>query len=492
MGSVFYWILTWSEVALWISNDFFRKYRMYYFHMIVSLPYQTNTSSKGFKKGPWEHPLWAGCTSNDERTVRHNNQTVPAPLLRISSVCTWSVPTEFAQHGRSALLPNATKFAYELLKTSFVDINQSVGDKALTCWRESSSRLWMGCLLTRIWKKRSIKKPHMMHGKLFTTAGVFNLLSNFVLHGKSHRLPAFYGCSTFGFNVRKVICGDLKNTSWCVEMQYVKCQIAAKKKRQPISNLFPQRIPNFRLLPFTTFHRRLKHQSVICHSCGSLLFISQPLFAPRASSTGQLLWKRLREKQRWTARAISPWNIHGSLVLWLHGFGQWWHVNVNRSSCMQPLLLCIQLAAGFYSLCCCYSVIHPSHPYQRLPRASAKALLASVLCVFSSHSGSDLISFAVSSRRHTPDGRLMAASAGSPHGDRCWDGSRPIYRFVCLSRRLSYFISKTIWLQRIRGAMGGGEDPLRSILSLGDAQWPDTRRPHREDALGNVTPKQHS
>lgn len=52
-------------------------------------------------------------------------------------------------------------------------------------------------------KIRSIKK----HASL-NLLQVLNLLSNFVLHGKS-----FYGCSTSGLkNIRKVICGDPSQT----------------------------------------------------------------------------------------------------------------------------------------------------------------------------------------------------------------------------------------------------------------------------------------
>lgn len=52
-------------------------------------------------------------------------------------------PTGFdwhAQHGRSVLLPNATKFAKELLKTSFIDINESVGDKPAAGSREGKQQ----------------------------------------------------------------------------------------------------------------------------------------------------------------------------------------------------------------------------------------------------------------------------------------------------------------------------------------------------------------
>lgn len=276
-----------------------------------------------------------------------------------------------------------------------------------------------------------------MYGKRFTTVRVFNLLSNFFLHGKSHRLPAFYGCSTFGFrNIRKVICGDLKNTLWFVAAQYAKYQIAATKKINKMDPANLKSVPTENTqfpLPFTTFHRLFKDQSEIFHSCGSLLFIFQPLFPPRAWSAGQP-WRRLRgrRRQRWTARAISPWNIYGSLVLWLHGFWQWRRVNVNRRSRTQHLSVRVQLA-GFYSPCCFYSFIHPSPPRQRLLRASAKSALGLCpRCVSSSHSGSNLISFAVSSLRHTlrmTDWRLPPRAP--PRG--CRDGP-PTNLQVCLPR----------------------------------------------------------
>lgn len=212
-----------------------------------------------------------------------------------------------------------------------------------------------------------------------------------------------------------------------------------KNKEKDLANLNSVPTENTQFpLPFTTFHRLFKDQSEIFHSCGSLLFIFQPLFPPRAWSAGQLPWRRLRgrRRQRWTAPAISPWNIYGSLVLWLHGFWQWRHVNVNRRSRTQPLSVRVQLLAGLYSPCCFYSFIHPSPPRLRLLRASAKSALGLCpLCVSSSHSGSNLISFAVSSLSHTlrmTDWRLPPRSAPPPHPPRgCWDGP-PTNLQVCL------------------------------------------------------------
>lgn len=154
-------------------------------------------------------------------------------------------------------------------------------------------------------------------------------------------------------------------------------------------------------------------------------------------------------------------------------------------------LPCIKLAC-FYSLCCFYSFIHPCPPHQRLPRASAKALLASVLCVFSSHSGSNLISFAVSSPCHTPDDRLMAASAQPPHGDSCWDGPQPIYRSVCMI--VVFNIPNYLTPVYQCSWWGGGGGPSWSVLSLGWHAMTRHKevRPHREEALGNFTPKKHS
>lgn len=157
-------------------------------------------------------------------------------------------------------------------------------------------------------KKKSIKN-HTSYMENFTTAGVFNLLSNFVPHEKSHRLPAFYGSSTFDFkNIRKVICGDLKNTSWFVATQYAKCQIPAKKRHSQSQLCSHREHAISALLLFTTFHHGFYHQSAIFHSCESLLFIFQPSFPPRASSTGQLLWKRLREKQTETETEMDSQN----------------------------------------------------------------------------------------------------------------------------------------------------------------------------------------
>lgn len=155
----------------------------------------------------------------------------------------------------------------------------------------------------------------------FTTAGVFNLLSNFVLHGKSHRLPAFYGCSTFDFkNIRKVICGDLKITSWFVATQYAKCQIPAKK-RHGQSQLCSHRehaistccVLRLSVVVFNTRVRFFIPAGPYCLFF-SLHFPPEPRVQVSCHGRG---WEknRQRQRQRWTARAIPLWNINGSLVL---------------------------------------------------------------------------------------------------------------------------------------------------------------------------------
>lgn len=188
--------------------------------------------------------------------------------------------------------------------------------------------------------------------------------------------------------IRKVICGDLKNVSWFVATQYAKCQITAKKppKKQSQSQLCSHREYTisaccFLRLSIVVLNTRVWFSIPADPSClyFSLYFPPEPRVQVSYHGRG---WERNRQRQRWTASAISPWNIYASLVLWLHAFWQWWHINVNRRSWMQPLLPCIKLT-GFYSLCCFYSCIHPSPPYQRLPGTSVKALLASVLCVSS-------------------------------------------------------------------------------------------------------------
>ena len=59
---------------------------------------------------------------------------------------------------------------------------------------------------------------------------------------------------------------------------------------------------------------------------GSPLFILESLFHPRALTTGQLPQRRWRGNME---RADWPWNIYGSLVLWLYEFWQRWHITVT-------------------------------------------------------------------------------------------------------------------------------------------------------------------
>lgn len=152
-------------------------------------------------------------------------------------------------------------------------------------------------------------------------------------------------------------------------MQNARSQLKKKqpppKKKEPISTLFPQRIRNwccFLRLSIVVLNTRVWFSIPAGPAClfFSLYFPPEPRV--QVSCHGRC-WVKNRRRQRWTASAISTWNIYGSLVLWLHAFWQWWRVNVNRRSWMQPLKPCIKLAA-FYSLCCFYSCIHPSPPHQ--------------------------------------------------------------------------------------------------------------------------------
>lgn len=137
-----------------------------------------------------------------------------------------------------------------------------------------------------------------------------------------------------------MICEGLKNTSWFVATQYAKWQIAAKKNPSQ-SQLCSHReyaisACCFLRLSIVVLNTRVWFSIPVGLSClfFSLYFPPEPWVQVSCHGRG---WERNRQRQRWTARAISLWNIYGSLVLWLHGFWQWWHVNVNRRSLMQPL-----------------------------------------------------------------------------------------------------------------------------------------------------------
>lgn len=101
------------------------------------------------------------CSLNDKHTTIKLSQ-----LHRQLSLCGLWVQTGFdwhAQHGRSALLPNTTKFANKLLKTSLIDINESVGDKTLTCWRVQGGKAVVGNGWDVYWLESRKKRSNKNH-----------------------------------------------------------------------------------------------------------------------------------------------------------------------------------------------------------------------------------------------------------------------------------------------------------------------------------------
>lgn len=198
---------------------------------------------------------------------------------------------------------------------------------------------------------------------------------------------------------------------------------------------------------FYDFPSLFEYQRLPFYFSGSPLFILESLFHPRALTTGQLPQRRWRGNME---RADWPWNIYGSLVLWLYEVWQRCRITVTPpqtkglvccyllwlgevhafppyiqspsfASFLSFLFACerylyrVSILISFSMLCFFLLLFYPFHSFLQcyfLQISSQQSVLAlSPPSAFSSHSISHLISSALSSLHHIHNDRLMAASA---------------------------------------------------------------------------------
>lgn len=197
-----------------------------------------------------------------------------------------------------------------------------------------------------------------------------------------------------------------------------------------------------------------EYQQLTFYFSRSALFILRAYFTPEPRTTGQLpqrRWRGIMERTDW------PWNIYGSLVLWLYEFWQRRHITVTLPPNKRPdVLLCVvawrdETKCMFFSPSFAFTP-SPLSVYKRCLRIfSYRSASLSACCFFlasfilfryfssnviflqissrlsvlalsplaasSSHSISPLISSTLSSLHHIHNDRLMAASASPLHNN---------------------------------------------------------------------------
>lgn len=279
-------------------------------------------------------------------------------------------------------------------------------------------------------------KAHKRHlcVKNFTT--VFNLLSKIALQGNLNQLQTFYDCSTFGLkNIRKVICGRPPQTL----------------KSHNLKDLSPQR--TWEMPGHCMQHTKWKatnNRAVSCQQVASLsvafwiqacavlfLWVSPVYFGEllspqspdnRSAVIAEVAWLAL--KYLWFFSVVIVWVLTAvarycapspnkrpdvllSVVTWRGETECMHHTSSLQTPNSSPCIKDRFYWSPSISIRCFYFLLfHYFLEYYFLQIPSWQSVFAlSPLCAFSSHSVSNLISFAVSSLHHINNDRLMAASA---------------------------------------------------------------------------------